>query len=284
MAPNQLQAIGLLVSGFSCEETARRVGVCSRTLRRWKKDPEFAEELRDVYNEFSDDMKSRALNMVNRSMNMTQKSFDALDELLEGGVPAQILRASNTLISASLRWTRVLNYTSDWFARPEDAPLSGAPAPQPPMSAPKPPVSAPPSTPAASAASEKVSARTTSPVPTGADTSAGSSPASSENADKSGHARNPGISPGVTGTERGQGSGARGQTEGVRSPGVPPGPSDAQRRSVDEAAALGDESPVVGEQTGTGLSGRDARSTVAAGKPWQKPPRVPFYQKFKRRR
>jgi hypothetical protein len=126
MTSDQLQAVGLLVSGLSSEEVAKKVGVCSRTLRRWKKDPEFAEELRDVFDNFSADMKARALIMVNKSMYMTHKSFNALNELLDDGHAANRLRASNTLLNAGLRWTRVLNYTDKWFAKPDDtAPRPG---------------------------------------------------------------------------------------------------------------------------------------------------------------
>jgi hypothetical protein len=51
MVPNQLQAIGLLVSGFRSNEIAKQVGICSRTLRRWRRNPQFAKALYDAFME-----------------------------------------------------------------------------------------------------------------------------------------------------------------------------------------------------------------------------------------
>ena len=44
--PRQIQAIDLLVQGLNMEQTAQKIGVSSRTIRRWKQEAEFAGELR----------------------------------------------------------------------------------------------------------------------------------------------------------------------------------------------------------------------------------------------
>ena len=45
LSPRQLAAIALLFAGHSTESAARVLGICARTIFRWKRDPRFAREI-----------------------------------------------------------------------------------------------------------------------------------------------------------------------------------------------------------------------------------------------
>jgi hypothetical protein len=45
LSPRQLAAIALLFAGHSTESAARVLGICARTIFRWKRDPRFAGEI-----------------------------------------------------------------------------------------------------------------------------------------------------------------------------------------------------------------------------------------------
>jgi hypothetical protein len=245
MTSDQLQAIGLLVSGLSSEQTAKKIGVCSRTLRRWKKEPEFAEELRELLEDIDTSVRASTLNLVRKSHQLTNKSYLALNEMLDDANASVRLRASNTLINASLKWARVLTFTRSWFEPGDEVPRSpGVPPGEP-------------------SASPDMSAPPTHSKP-------------DETPDKSGHAlRNPGVVP--------PGEPTANPAEKIPSPAVQhpaePGPSSSPGVPPGQSTTTPDTSapPTLSQPL-------EKPDKSGHPRPWQKPPHVPFYKNLKRRR
>lgn len=81
ISPKQHQAICLLLQGLTAKDTAKRIGVCERTLDRWKLDPEFCAAREVVRQRVFDEAIAKLAGMVDMAV-------EQLRDILSGKVKA----------------------------------------------------------------------------------------------------------------------------------------------------------------------------------------------------
>lgn len=91
LRPNQRLALESLLAGSTFTQAAERAGVTDRTLRRWRKTPEFAEALSDGQHEAHTAARARLLAL-------TTAALDALEIGLRDGTPWQRARVGLRLL------------------------------------------------------------------------------------------------------------------------------------------------------------------------------------------
>jgi len=108
MSPVQIQCIDLLIAGHSMEAAARKLNVSSRTIRRWKKEPEFAEELSENLNDLRDHLGCLSLASARQSHEKVQAAFDAVTPLLKDTDPNVVIRAAKAMTEMSVKMQKLL--------------------------------------------------------------------------------------------------------------------------------------------------------------------------------
>ena len=105
----QLKAIETLAGGVTVTETARLLGVCERTVYRWKDTPGFSDAVRRFHGE--------KVELVGiRLLNLAETAVDALQDVLEH--PTQEGANQKRLVSVAVL-SLVLNWriTTDYEER-----------------------------------------------------------------------------------------------------------------------------------------------------------------------
>ena len=93
LTQRQLNALDLLISGLTITAAAKAIGVCRRTLTRWKNEVEpFKAELRRRREDLIDEHGDRLRAMVG-------KALDVMDEHLESRWAPTCHRAARTILS-----------------------------------------------------------------------------------------------------------------------------------------------------------------------------------------
>ena len=108
MSPVQLQCIDLLVLGHSLENAARKLNISSRTIRRWKKEAEFATELREAIGDLREQIGCLTLATARQSAQYASAAFTAMLPLLEDKDPLVVMRAANVVTTMSLKMTKLM--------------------------------------------------------------------------------------------------------------------------------------------------------------------------------
>lgn len=95
------EAIKLLASGMTREDVSKRLGISSRSLRRWAKDPAFQAAL----NESRSSVLSRVVEEVQAA---SLAAVAVLSEALQDESPAIRVRAADRLLSHTTRLTELV--------------------------------------------------------------------------------------------------------------------------------------------------------------------------------
>ena len=106
--PRQVQAIDLLVQGWTMEAAAQKIGVSARSIRRWKQDAEFAGELREAIGEVLDNAQLRINPLILRAERQANRSFRINDELLESTDYNVVSKACNHASNNAIKWIKLL--------------------------------------------------------------------------------------------------------------------------------------------------------------------------------
>ena len=96
LAPNQIKALGLLLSGATGQATADSCDVRRETIARWKKESHFAVALEEGRQELLQSSKLRLTTLF-------QEALDVLGELLQSDSEMTRARATNTIMATALR-------------------------------------------------------------------------------------------------------------------------------------------------------------------------------------
>ena len=106
---HQDRALELLLTGKTTLEAAALVGVDPRTVRRWKKEPAFAEELSELRQEIHDEIMLRAMALVEK---IQSAAFEQLEWLkLMANKAAALtdkLRCVNAITQLNFRWSKFI--------------------------------------------------------------------------------------------------------------------------------------------------------------------------------
>ena len=106
---HQDQALELLLSGKTALETARLVGVDPRTIRRWKKDPAFAEELSDLRQEIHDEIMLRAMALVEKLQTAAFAQLEWLKAMADKfPTLTDKLRCMNAISQLNFKWSKFI--------------------------------------------------------------------------------------------------------------------------------------------------------------------------------
>jgi hypothetical protein len=106
--PRQVQAIDLLVQGWTTEAVAKKIGVSARSIRRWKHQAEFAGELREIIGEVLDNAQLRINPLILRAERQANRSFRINDEMLESTDYTVVSKACNHASNNAIKWIKLL--------------------------------------------------------------------------------------------------------------------------------------------------------------------------------
>ena len=102
-------ALELLLTGKTAIETARLVGVDVRTVRRWKKDPAFAEELSDLRQEIHDEIILRAMALVEKIQTAAFEQLAWLQAMANKlRTLSDKLRCMNAISQLNFKWSKFI--------------------------------------------------------------------------------------------------------------------------------------------------------------------------------
>lgn len=107
MAPEQIEALQLLLSGKTEAETAKAIGKSRTTISRWKKLPEFQEALSRTKDEINETRMQIASDIASRMERLATKGMDALEAILDN--PDTPTREKLEAIAIAGRWTGLEN-------------------------------------------------------------------------------------------------------------------------------------------------------------------------------
>ena len=106
---HQDRALELLLTGKTAVQVAALVGVDSRTIRRWKKDPAFAGELSELRQEIHDEIMLRVMALIEK---LQTAAFEQLEWLKAMGnkLPALTdkLRCINAISQLNFKWSKFI--------------------------------------------------------------------------------------------------------------------------------------------------------------------------------
>lgn len=97
LTPKQVQAAHLLAAGGVVMDIARELKLRRETLSRWKKIPEFQQEIEKVTEEWRDSMRQRLLILAETSINTLKSDLEQYK-----GDPKRIQTALNVLKSLGI--------------------------------------------------------------------------------------------------------------------------------------------------------------------------------------
>ena len=108
---NQRLTIFLLISGFSNSEIAAQIGVHPKTVRRWLKDPLFAEALQTETTHAWQTARAQSHCAARRLMDNATAAMRALQPILLGDKtdPKVVVRAADVTLRNAPRWMEVLD-------------------------------------------------------------------------------------------------------------------------------------------------------------------------------
>ena len=106
---HQDRALELLLTGKTTLEAATAVGVDPRTVRRWKKDPTFAQELSELRQEVHDEIMLRVAALIDK---LQTAAFEQLEWLkaMANKLPALTdkLRCMNAISQLNFKWSKFI--------------------------------------------------------------------------------------------------------------------------------------------------------------------------------
>jgi hypothetical protein len=106
LTAQQEMVIDLLSRGMTAKAAAAQAGVSTRTVRRWKKDASFAEDLRDAIDEFCHDLIFSIEPVVREARAQVKLALDRNQEMIRGDKPVDVNRACNLASSLAIRWMK----------------------------------------------------------------------------------------------------------------------------------------------------------------------------------
>src|SRR5471032_509752 len=105
----QDHALELLVSGKSHVQVAAAIGIDTRTLRRWKHEPDFARELNEIRQTVHEDIVRRTMALIDQ---LHDACFENLYWLREASLNAvsisDSLRCMAAINSNGFRWAKYI--------------------------------------------------------------------------------------------------------------------------------------------------------------------------------
>ena len=108
MNTQQELVIELLARGVTAKETAAQTSASPRSIRRWKKEPEFAAELRAAVTEYRDNLIFSMDAVVRRARAEEKLAFDRTRELMHGDSAVDANRACNLAHNTALKWMKFI--------------------------------------------------------------------------------------------------------------------------------------------------------------------------------
>ena len=106
---HQDRALELLLSGKTALETAALVGVDARTIRRWKKETSFAQELSDLREEIRDEIMLRVMALIEKLQSAAFAQLEWLKTMADK-LPALTdkLRCLNAISQLNFKWSKFI--------------------------------------------------------------------------------------------------------------------------------------------------------------------------------
>ena len=101
------QAIKLLAHGMNAEAVAAKVGTTSRSLRRWKNDPEFAAELSDAIGDVKDNILFHVNPIIHNAQLHADEALIRNKELLKSDNSVIANRACNQASNNAIKWIKL---------------------------------------------------------------------------------------------------------------------------------------------------------------------------------
>ena len=136
LGAQRLQAVELLAGGMNMRAAAAKLKVSERSLRRWKNEPEFANELHASIREVLDEIKLKVNPLILRAEKQAKRIFKINDELLESTDYRIVSKACNSASVNAIRWIKLLlvlekaRTASDLAAVVQKLERAGDPVPQ----------------------------------------------------------------------------------------------------------------------------------------------------------
>jgi hypothetical protein len=103
----KLQTIELLARGMKAEAVAAKVGSTSRTIRRWKRDPDFAAELRDATGDIRDHVLFNVNPVISRMQDQVDQALNRNKELLDSENSIVANRACGQASTNAIKWIKL---------------------------------------------------------------------------------------------------------------------------------------------------------------------------------
>jgi hypothetical protein len=101
------QAIKLLAHGMNAEAVAAKVGTTSRSLRRWKNDPEFAAELSDAFGDVKDNILFHVHPIIHNAQLHADEALIRNKELLRSDNSVVANRACTQASNSAIKWIKL---------------------------------------------------------------------------------------------------------------------------------------------------------------------------------